>query len=265
MGALQPAVVQFGLDQPLQVALREVPIPEIGPADVLLAVGAASVCGSDVHQAYLTHSWPVNAPVTLGHEFGGVVAQLGRDVKGFKEGDRVVSETAAYICGECLLCRTGRYNLCPMRKGFGYGIDGAMAQYVRVPARCLHHIPVSLPFDLANQLKEGHAVEGATYDDARPVLRAVTENVLLEIQKTFDFFKATASAERVTRIVLSGGASRAEGFTEMLAERFEAPVEPFDPFKRVQFDAKKFNANPADVGPTAAVAVGLALRRAGDR
>ena len=124
---------------------------------------------------------------------------------------------------------------------------------------------LSLPFDLANQLKEGHAVEGATYDDARPVLRAVTENVLLEIQKTFDFFKATASAERVTRIVLSGGASRAEGFTEMLAERFEAPVEPFDPFKRVQFDAKKFNANPADVGPTAAVAVGLALRRAGDR
>ena len=80
MGAMQPAVVQFGLDQPLQVALRDVPVPEIGPADVLLAVGAASVCGSDVHQAYLTHSWPVNAPVTLGHEFGGVVAQAGADV-----------------------------------------------------------------------------------------------------------------------------------------------------------------------------------------
>ncbi|WP_396626093.1 zinc-binding dehydrogenase [Luteitalea sp.] len=157
MGALQPAVVQFGLDQPLQVALREVPIPEIGPSDVLLAVGAASVCGSDVHQAYLTHSWPVNAPVTLGHEFGGVVAQVGSAVKGVKEGDRVVSETAAYICGECMMCRTGRYNLCPTRKGFGYGIDGAMAQYVRVPARCLHHIPDSLPFDLAC-LSEPHAV-----------------------------------------------------------------------------------------------------------
>ena len=84
MGAMQPAVVQFGLDQPLQVALREVPMPEIGPADVLLAVGAASVCGSDVHQAYLTHSWPVNAPVTLGHEFGGVVAQLGTRREGLQ-------------------------------------------------------------------------------------------------------------------------------------------------------------------------------------
>ena len=157
MSATQPAVVQFGLDQPLQVALREVGVPEIGPGDVLLAVGAASVCGSDVHQAYLTHSWPVNTPVTLGHEFGGVVAQVGADVRGFQEGDRVVSETAAYICGQCLLCRTGRYNLCPSRKGFGYGIDGGMAQYVRVPARCLHHIPDALPFDIAC-LTEPHCV-----------------------------------------------------------------------------------------------------------
>lgn len=157
MTPLQPAVVQFALDEPLQVALREVPVPVIGPTDVLLAVGAASVCGSDVHQAYLTHSWPVNAPVTLGHEFGGVIAQAGADVRGFREGDRVVSETAAFICGECLLCRTGRYNLCPSRKGFGYGIDGGMAQYVRVPARCLHHIPDSLPFDIAC-LTEPHSV-----------------------------------------------------------------------------------------------------------
>jgi L-iditol 2-dehydrogenase len=157
VSATQPAVVQYGLEAPLQVALREVPIPEIGPDDVLLAVGAASVCGSDVHQAYLTHSWPVNTPVTLGHEFGGIVAQAGANVRAFREGDRVVSETAAFICGECLLCRTGRYNLCPSRKGFGYGIDGGMAQYVRVPARCLHRIPDELPFDIAC-LTEPHCV-----------------------------------------------------------------------------------------------------------
>ena len=85
------------------------------------------------------------------------MAQAGRTVRGFREGDRVVSETAARICGECLLCRTGRYNLCPSRKGFGYGIDGAMARWVRVPARCLHRIPDSLPFDIAC-LAEPHAV-----------------------------------------------------------------------------------------------------------
>ena len=152
----QSAVVQYALE-PLAVELREVVVPEIGDDDVLLKVGAVSVCGSDVHQAYNTQSWPVNVPVTLGHEFGGTVAQTGRAVKHFREGDRVVSETAAVICGECLLCRTGRYNLCPERKGFGYGINGAMASYVKVPARCLHLIPDTLPFGLAC-LAEPHSV-----------------------------------------------------------------------------------------------------------
>ena len=152
----QQAVVQYALT-PMAVALREVPVPEIGPSDVLLRVGAVSVCGSDVHQAYATHSWPVNVPVTLGHEFGGTVAAAGRQVSGFREGARVVSETAAEICGACLMCRTGRYNLCPARKGFGYGVDGAMAEYVKVPSRCLHALPDSLPFELAC-LTEPHCV-----------------------------------------------------------------------------------------------------------
>lgn len=125
---------------------------------------------------------------------------------------------------------------------------------------------LNLPFESADLLKRGQEVEGATYEDARPVLRAVTENVMLEIQKTFDFFKATASSDRIDRIMVSGGASRAEGFTEMLGERFEAAVEPFDPFKKVAFDARKFGVgDPTDIAPTAAVAVGLALRRVGDR
>ncbi|HEY7500035.1 MAG TPA: zinc-binding dehydrogenase [Vicinamibacterales bacterium] len=152
----QPAVVQYAL-KPLAVELREVPVPDIGDGEALLEVGAVSVCGSDVHQAHNTHSWTVNVPVVLGHEFGGTVAKLGRGTPGIREGDRVVCETAAEICGACLMCRTGRYNLCPARKGFGYGIDGAMSQYVRVPARCLHRIPDTLPFDLAC-LAEPHSV-----------------------------------------------------------------------------------------------------------
>jgi type IV pilus assembly protein PilM len=124
---------------------------------------------------------------------------------------------------------------------------------------------LSLPFETADALKRGQPVDGATYDEARPVLRAVTENVMLEIQKTFDFFKATAASEKIDRIVLSGGASRAESFTEMLTERFEAPVETFDPFRKVAFDAKKFRTDPSDIAPIVAVAVGLGLRRVGDR
>jgi type IV pilus assembly protein PilM len=124
---------------------------------------------------------------------------------------------------------------------------------------------LGLPYDAADRLKRGETVDGASYDDARPVLRAVTENVMLEIQKTFDFFKATAASDRIDRIVVSGGGSRSEGFTEMLGERFAAPVEAFDPFKRVTFDSKKLKLDPLEVAPTAAVAVGLAMRSVGDR
>ncbi len=141
-------VVQYDL-KPHSVELRELAVPEIGEDEILLAVGAVSVCGSDVHQYHATQSWPVATPVVLGHEFGGTVAKAGSRVKNFKEGDRVVSETASYICGKCMMCRTGAYNLCPQRKGFGYGINGAMAGFVKVAERCLHHIPDNLPFERA--------------------------------------------------------------------------------------------------------------------
>jgi len=125
---------------------------------------------------------------------------------------------------------------------------------------------LNLPFESAEQLKKGMPVDGATFEDVLPVLRAMTENVLLEVQKTFDFFKATASTDRIDRIMLSGGASRVEGFAEALQERFGTPVEMFDPFRKVALDGKKFSAHQREmIAPTAAVAVGLALRRAGDR
>ena len=125
---------------------------------------------------------------------------------------------------------------------------------------------LNLPFESAELLKKGCPVDGATFEDVVPVLRAMTENVLLEVQKTFDFFKATASTDHIDRIMLSGGASRVDGFAEALQERFGATVEMFDPFKKVTLDAKKYSAEQRDaIVPTAAVAVGLALRRAGDR
>jgi len=125
---------------------------------------------------------------------------------------------------------------------------------------------LNLPFDSAEQAKRGLPVDGVNPDEVIPVLHAMTENVLLEIQKTFDFFKATAASDRIDRIVLSGGASRVDGFEQALQERFNTSVEIFDPFKKIAFDAQKLGiTDPEGVSPTAAVAVGLALRRAGDR
>jgi type IV pilus assembly protein PilM len=124
---------------------------------------------------------------------------------------------------------------------------------------------LGLPFDAAERLKLGQMVDGVSYEDARPVIKAMTDNVLLEVEKTFDFFKATAESDHIDRIVLSGGASRVEGFAEALRERFDTPVERFDPFRQVSFDERKLGVSAEEMAPFAAVAVGLALRRVGDR
>jgi type IV pilus assembly protein PilM len=125
---------------------------------------------------------------------------------------------------------------------------------------------LNLPFDSAEQMKRGQPIDGVSAEEVTAVLHAMTENVLLEIQKTFDFFKATASSDRIDRIVLSGGASRVDGFVAALQERFNTSVEVFDPFKKIAFDAQRLGITDAEgLIPTAAVAVGLALRRVGDR
>src|SRR6266568_4067175 len=104
------AVVHYAL-KPGAVELRELPRPrDLSDDEVLLRTGAVGVCGSEVHRYHNTHSWPVNVPVVLGHEFCGVVAGVGKAVRGFQEGDRVTSETAA---------------------------------------RFLHHLPDSVPFEKA--------------------------------------------------------------------------------------------------------------------
>lgn len=143
-----PAVVNFAPEKG-SVEIREIIKPEIGEEDVLLEVANVGVCGSDLHQWSADHSWPVNYPVVLGHEFGGNIAALGSRVKGWKEGDRVVSETAAVIDLDNPMTRRGLYNLDPTRKGFGYGVNGAMTKFVRVPARCLHLLPDQLSFEHA--------------------------------------------------------------------------------------------------------------------
>ena len=92
---------------------------------------------------------------------------------------------------------------------------------------------LNLPYESAEQLKKGAGRRRRDLRGRRAVLRAMTDNVLLEVEKTFDFFKATASNDRIDRIMLCGGASRVEGFAEALRERFNTEVEQFDPFRQV--------------------------------
>jgi len=148
MSETMQAVVKYGIEDG-QVELREVPVPEIGPDHVLLEVSAAGVCGSDIEFWRHSITFPVRTPVIQGHEFGGVIAEVGEGVTDWQVGDEVVSETAAYVCGKCRLCRTGNYNLCAERLGFGYGLDGAFAKYVRVRQGILHRKPEGVSWNAA--------------------------------------------------------------------------------------------------------------------
>jgi len=141
-------LVNYARD-PHSVELRELPVPDIGEDEVLFKVEAVGICGSDLHQYTGKQSWQVNYPVVLGHEFAGVIAKAGNRVRGFKEGDRVVSETAAVLPADSAFVRQGLYNLEPKRLGFGYGVNGAMAPFVKVPARCLHLLPSALSLEKA--------------------------------------------------------------------------------------------------------------------
>ena len=124
---------------------------------------------------------------------------------------------------------------------------------------------LSLTVEDADLLKRGIPVERASADDAVPIIKTVTENLLLEIEKTFDFFKATAASDRLDKMVVGGGGACIDGFLEALEGRFGLPVSAFDPFRRVTLDPKKVSeARRRELAPTAAIAVGLALRRGDD-
>ncbi len=127
------------------IEIQEVPQPEPGPGEALLEVKRAGVCFTDIH---IWHGeFPkLRPPVTLGHECCGVVAALGEGVGNVQVGDRVTSESEAYSCGECRYCRAGQNQLCDRRTALGYATDGAFAQYLKVRAQALHHLPEGVSF-----------------------------------------------------------------------------------------------------------------------
>jgi propanol-preferring alcohol dehydrogenase len=134
--------VQFlGSHQPLSVG--EVKRPVASPGDVLVAVEAAGVCGTELHfrDGLLT---PAKTPIVLGHEVAGTIVELGAGVTGWSEGDRVAVHYL-HSCRHCRPCRTGLEHLCDRPQGFlAFVTDGGFAEYVSVPASALVAAPVGL-------------------------------------------------------------------------------------------------------------------------
>lgn len=127
--------------------LRDVPEPTIADDEVLIEVKAAGICGTDMHVKHDTFPyWP---PVTMGHEFAGVIADRGSAVTGWEIGDRVIGEPHTLHCGQCYLCRRGYIQNCAEKRSPGWGIDGAFTKYLKYPTQLLHRIPDDMTFSQA--------------------------------------------------------------------------------------------------------------------
>jgi L-iditol 2-dehydrogenase len=125
---------------PGHVELRtDWPRPAARPGWVVIDVAYCGICGTDLHIVRDEHkNWP---PVVLGHEYVGRVSEVGPDVDGWVVGDRVVCEQHALACGRCYSCRRGAIHLCPHKRSPGWGVDGAFAEKVALPAWLLHRVP----------------------------------------------------------------------------------------------------------------------------
>ncbi|GIX07811.1 MAG: Zn-dependent alcohol dehydrogenase [Candidatus Poribacteria bacterium] len=138
------ALVRYGRN-PGEFDVQEVADPVPGPDEVVLKVAACGVCGSDLEMYRHPMRSDRGLPMIPGHEFSGEIVAVGSQVTGWKVGDRVTCETAAITCGECVLCRTGHYNLCPQRIAYGFQLDGAFAEYIVTKTHRLHRIPEGVP------------------------------------------------------------------------------------------------------------------------
>lgn len=147
--------------------MTDVPVPTPGPNDLLIRIRKSSICGTDVH-IYKWDDWAsktIPVPMVVGHEYVGVVAAVGSEVRGFEIGDRVSGE-GHVTCGHCRNCRAGRRHLCRNTQGVGVNRPGSFAEYLVLPAFNAFKLPDDIPDDVAAIFDPfGNAVHTAlTYD-----------------------------------------------------------------------------------------------------
>ena len=133
------------------LTMTEVPVPTPGVNDVLIKIKKTSICGTDVH----INKWDqwasrtIKPPLVIGHEYVGVVADVGAGVEGFELGQLVTGE-GHIVCGHCRNCLAGRRHLCPNTKGVGVNRDGAFADYVAIPQSNVWKVPAGMNLDVVS-------------------------------------------------------------------------------------------------------------------
>lgn len=154
------------------VKVEEVPIPRLGPREVLVKVKVTTICPTDVRK-YLGHS-KFKGRIILGHEFSGVVEEVGREVSNVSVGERVTALPFIF-CGHCKYCRLGLHNLCVNLSGLGGAaelgikLDGSFAQYVKVPSDNVYRLPKKLSFEEASLVEPlAASLNGLMKADLKP-------------------------------------------------------------------------------------------------
>lgn len=187
-----------------QLEIADAPLPQLAAGEVLLRVAACGVCGSEL-ESFKTHSVRRPPPLVMGHEFCGVIEDAG-DASDFQTGQKVVAN-ALVPCGDCVRCQRGDTHLCAHRQLFGMHRQGAFAEYVAVPARCLIPWPEELPAAaacLAEPLGNGvHMVNLTQHLPAERILIIGAGPIGLMAQQAFAALRgsqimvADLSAERI--------------------------------------------------------------------
>jgi len=150
------------------LTMKDAPEPtNPGPGEVIVKVKRASICGTDVH-IYMWDRWAasrIKPPIIVGHEFAGEIVEKGENVEGLEVGDYVAAESHIF-CGHCYQCRTGRAHVCQNLKILGVDVNGAFAEYVKVPARILWKVSSEIDPNYASVMEPfGNAIHTVTVED----------------------------------------------------------------------------------------------------
>lgn len=142
---------QYNLTKPQQLVAEEVQNPVPGPGETVIAVKTVGICGSDIHAYYGQHPY-ISCPIVPGHEFAGIVTQVGDGVDEAWLGKRVTA-LPSLVCGQCYNCRTGRFNICQELKVIGCQSNGALAEFVKAPADKLFPLPEEMTWEEATLIE----------------------------------------------------------------------------------------------------------------
>lgn len=197
------AVALFGVGD---IRVIEKEVPKISENEVLIRVGACGICGTDIH--FFKGEWKVNTPLVLGHEFSGIVEKVGSNVKTVKVGDHVVAEPNI-PCGKCKYCKMSERNFfCENLQATGVTVDGAFAEYVKVPEQNVYKIPEDLPLE-----------EAALIEPLACIVRGL-DNVKISVGSTVAIVGAGPIGLLMTQVVNFYGASKTF-VVDIIEERLE--------------------------------------------